>query len=178
MGQGRYDVGLARAHANLGGALLRKGDVDEAIAQCEMALKLRPANADAHANLGSALLQKGFVPQAILHYEKALQTAPASAPTLNNLAQIFATCPDARFRNGARAIQLAKQADEYSGKRNPVFIRTLAAAHAESGDFDEAIKTAERALKLSLAQGKSTLASDLQMDIDLYRLHLPRRAAR
>ena len=177
-GQGRYDVGLARAHANLGGALLRKGDVDEAIAECEMALKLRPANADAHTNLGSALLQKGFVDQAIFHYEKALQTAPASAPTLNNLAQILASCSDARFRNGARAIQLAEQADEYSGKRNPIFIRTLAAAHAESGDFDEAIKTAERALKVSLAQGESALANDLRLDIDLYRLRLPRRDAR
>jgi Flp pilus assembly protein TadD len=176
-GQARHDVGLARAHSNLGGALLRKGDVDEAIAQCEMALKLRPANADAHTNLGSALLQKGLVGEATLHYETALQTAPASAPTLNNLAHIFATCHDAQFRNGSRAILLAEQADRFSGRKNPAFVRTLAAAYAEFGQFDKAINAAERALKLSIAQGDSALANDLRLDIDLYRLKLPRRDA-
>ena len=176
-GQARHDVGIARAHANLGGALLRKGNVDEAIAECETALKLRPANADAHTNLGSALLQKGLAGEAILHYETALRTAPTSAPTLNNLAQIFATSRDAQFRNGSRAILLAKQADQFSGRKNPAFVRTLAAAYAEFGQFDKAINAAERALKLSITQGDSALANDLRLDIDLYRLKLPRRDA-
>jgi Flp pilus assembly protein TadD len=104
-----------------------------------------------------------------------LQTAPASVPTLNNLAQIFATCRDAQFRNGPRAIQLAEQADRFSGGKNPAFVRTLAAAYAEFGQFDKAISAAERALKLSIAQGDSALANDLRLDIDLYRLKLPRR---
>ena len=174
-GQARYSPGLARAHSNLAGALLRKGEVDKAMAECEAALKLRPANADAHTNLGNALLQKGSVAQAIHHYEEALETAPASAPTLNNLAQVFATSKDAQFRNGSRAIELAKRADEFSGRRNPEFIRTLAAAYAEAGQFSEAIEAAERGLKLSIAQGNSALANDLRFDMDLYRVKLPRR---
>lgn len=176
-GEARHNVGIARARANLGGALLRKGDLDQAIAECEMALKLRPANADAHTNLGSALLQKGLAGEAILHYETALQSAPASVSALNNLAQIFATSRDAKFRNGSRAILLAEQADQYSNRKNPAFVRTLAAAYAEFGQFDKAISAAERALKLSITQGDSALANDLRLDIDLYRVKLPRRDA-
>ena len=174
-GQNRYRRGLARAHSNLAGALLRKGKIDEAIAHSEMALKFRPEDADAHTNLGNALLQKGFADQAILHYEKALRTAPESAPTLNNLAQILATSSDAKFRNGTRAIQLANQADRISGGKNPAFIRTLAAAYAEDGQFNAAIDAAERALKLANIQGNLALKNDIQLDIDLYRLKLPRR---
>ncbi len=174
-GQNRYRRALARAHSNLAGALLRKGNIDEAIAHSEMALKLRPEDADAHTNLGNALLQKGFADRAILHYEKALRTAPESAPTLNNLAQILATSSDAKFRNGNRAIQLAIQADRISGGKNPAFIRTLAAAYAEDGQFNAAIDAAERALKLANLQGNLALKNDIQLDIDLYRLKLPRR---
>jgi Flp pilus assembly protein TadD len=175
-GQARHYLGLAHAHSNLGSALLRKGQIDDAIAQCEMALKLRPAYADAHTNLGNALLQKGFVDQAILHYEKALQTAPASTPTLNNLAQIFATSSDPQFRNGARAIQLAEQADQLTRGQNPAFARTLAAAYAENGRFNDAVNTAERALKRATTQDDLTLRNDIRLDIDLYRLNLPRRS--
>ncbi len=174
-GQNRYRRALARAHSNLAGALLRKGKIDEAIAHSEMALKFRPEDADAHTNLGNALLQKGFTDQAILHYEKALRTAPESATTLNNLAQILATSSDVKFRNGTRAVQLANQADRISGGKIPAFIRTLAAAYAEDGQFNSAVDAAERALKLANAQGNLALKNDIQLDIDLYRLKLPRR---
>jgi hypothetical protein len=95
--------------------------------------------------------------------------------TLNNLALIYATCTDAQFRNGFRAIQLAKQADALSEGKNPSIIRTLAAAYAETSRFNEAVAEAERALQLGEAQGNSSLADDVRIDIDLYKLKLPRR---
>jgi tetratricopeptide (TPR) repeat protein len=77
----------------------------------------------------------------------------------------------------SRAIQLAEQADQLSGRKNPSVVRTLAAAYAESGRFNDAIAAAERALKLASAQGDSALVSDLRMDIDLYRMNFPRRSS-
>jgi Flp pilus assembly protein TadD len=88
---------------------------------------------------------------------------------------VLSTCSDAQFRNGSRAIQLAQQADKLAGEKNPVFIRTLAAAYAESGRFNDAIGAAQRALQLAVAKGDSALASELRMDIDLYRMNFPRR---
>ena len=174
-GQGRHSMGLARAHTSLSAVFLGKGQIDDAIAQAEGALKLQPRLADAYTALGDAFLQKQAMGEAIIQFEKTLELAPDSIVALNNLALICATCPDARFRNGPRAIQLAKQADELSGGRNPSVVRTLAAAYAETGQFKEAVATGQRASSLARAQGNLPLANDIGFDIDLYKINLPRR---
>ena len=159
----------ADGHYNLGSALLQEGRIDEAIAHWQKTLSLQPNDAEAHTTLGDALLRKGEIGEAITHYEKALEIAPHSILTLNNLAWALSTCPDASLRNGAKAIELAQKADQLAGGQNPIFIRTLAAAYAENGRFNDAIETAQRALQLATAQGDFALASKLEKDLDLYR---------
>jgi protein O-mannosyl-transferase len=66
----------ARAHTNLGLALLKAGHLPEAIAQGEEALRLRPHYARAHYNLGLALWQARQLPEAIGHYDEALRIDP------------------------------------------------------------------------------------------------------
>src|ERR1019366_3237701 len=46
------------AHNNLGNALLQQDKVDEAIAQYQRALQIKPDTAELHDNLGNALLRK------------------------------------------------------------------------------------------------------------------------
>jgi tetratricopeptide (TPR) repeat protein len=94
---------------------------------------------------------------------------------LNNLAWALSTCPDASLRNGAKAIELAQKADQLAGGMNPIFIRTLAAAYAETGRFNDAIETAQRALQLATAQGDFAVADKLEKDLDLYRTNSPLR---
>ncbi len=48
----------ADAHKNLGVALDKKGQTDEAIRQYQEAIRLKPGDADAHNNLGIALTRK------------------------------------------------------------------------------------------------------------------------
>jgi tetratricopeptide (TPR) repeat protein len=120
-------------------------------------------------------VRKGEVSQAIAHYETALEIAPRATSTLNNLAWALSTCPDALQRNGAKAIELAEQADQLAGGKNPFFIRTLAAAYAENGRFNDAIETAQRALQLATAQDNFALANKLEKDLDLYRTNVPLR---
>ena len=52
----------------------------------------------------------------------------------------MATCPDARFRNGKKAVELATRACELTEWKLADMIDSLAAAHAEAGDFDAAVK--------------------------------------
>jgi len=52
-------------------------------------------------------------------------------------------------------------------------LRTLVAALAESGRFDEAKETAQRALQATEMWHNSALANTLQDEIALYELSLP-----
>src|SRR6516164_5625153 len=133
----------ADAYFNLGSVLFQQGRIDQAIAQWQAALAIRPRDAEAHRNVADALRKQGKVKEAISEYEQALNIAPEDGVALNSLAWILATCSDGSMRDGARAVTLATRAVQVSGGRNPSFVRTLAAAHAEVGQFAEAASTAE-----------------------------------
>jgi protein O-mannosyl-transferase len=66
----------ARAHTNLGLALLRAGQLPQAIAQDEEALRIRPHYARAHYNLGLVLWQAGQLREAIAEYQEAVRIDP------------------------------------------------------------------------------------------------------
>jgi len=161
----------ADAYFNLGSVRFQQGQIDQAIAQWRKALAIRPRDAEAHRNVADALRKQGKVQEAVLEYEQALNIAPEDSVALNNLAWILATCSDGSMRDGARAVTLAERAVQASGGRNPSFLRTLAAAHAEAGQFDEAAATAEVAKALANRQSKPKLARRLEEEITLYRAH-------
>jgi tetratricopeptide (TPR) repeat protein len=163
----------AEAHYNLAILLRQEGRVDEAIAHYQKALQINPGSARAHNNLGKALLQKGRVDEAIAHFQKALEINPVEPAVQNNLAWLLATCPQASLRNGNEAVELARQANELTGGKNPVILNTLAAAFAEAGRFSEAVETAQRALRLAEAQSNAGLAGQLQFEMKLYQAGSP-----
>ena len=170
----RPDDFLARY--GLGHALLEKGELDNAIQACRSALSLRPLDADCHTTLAIALEERGNPAEAVQHYERALKIAPSSISTLTNLAWLLATSRDASLRNGPRAVELAKQADRLVGGTNTLVLRTLAAAYAENGEFANAIRIANSAMRLARMHGEDSLATDLDQQIALYQLGMPYRA--
>ena len=169
----RPDYFLARY--GLGHALLEGGKFDAAIEHSRAALLIQPNNADCQTILAIALDEEGQSVEAVKHYEKALEISPQSVSALNNLAWLLATGSNASLRNGARAIQLATQADQLSGGTNALVLRTLAAAYAEAGQFGKAIESARSAMQLGRSQGDDSLVTELQQQIALYELGLPYR---
>jgi tetratricopeptide (TPR) repeat protein len=163
------------AHFILGMVLFQKGQLDEAIAQWRTTLLIQPNYAEAHTGIGNAVLRKGSLPEAIGHYEKAIAGPRPAQHALNNLAWILSTCLDGSFRNGPRGVELARQAVQLTHGENSGFLRTLAAAYAEAGRFNDAIETANRALQTANAQHDADLANKLQHDLDLYRVNSPLR---
>jgi protein O-mannosyl-transferase len=159
----------ADAYFNLGSVLFQQGRTEQAIAQWKNALEIRPTDAEAHRNMASALRKTGNVKGAILQYEQALDITPEDSVALNNLAWILATSSDASIRDGGRSVMLAVKAVQVSGGKDPNFVRTLAAARAEAGQFTEAVATAETAKALASAQSKPQLASTLEEEIARYR---------
>jgi Flp pilus assembly protein TadD len=164
------------AYYNRANLLLAKGKVDEAIADWEKTLQLQPNDGDVHTCLGNALLRKGSLNEAIAHYETALALAPEDPRSRNNLAWILATSSDGKIRDSGKAVEFAQQAVAISGGKEPQFLRTLAAAYAESGRFPESIAAAQQAAMIANMQGKPRLANNVQKDLLLYRASIPLRA--
>jgi Flp pilus assembly protein TadD len=65
------------AHNNLGAALARHGQVDEAVAHFTKALEFNPSDAGSYYNLGNVFAGRGQVSEAVAHYQKALDLASA-----------------------------------------------------------------------------------------------------
>jgi tetratricopeptide (TPR) repeat protein len=168
------DPSYAPAHSDLGYALLQTGRVDESFAHLQAALRVDPNYVAAHSNLANTLLQMGRVDEAVSHLQKVLAIAPRDSEAQKNMAWVLATCPDARIRNGAKAVQLAELANQ-ADSRNPIIKATLAASYAETGRFPDAIKAAERALQLAIDSGNVALAEGIRVQIVIYRSGHPFR---
>jgi tetratricopeptide (TPR) repeat protein len=158
---------------NLGSVLFQQGRTDDAIAQWQKALATQPNDAGFHTALGNAFLKKGLQKDAIAEYEHAARISPQDPMAGNNLAWLLATSSDASIRDGPKAMELAEQAVQLSSGKDPSYLRTLAAACAETGRFSEAKETAQRALQAAQVQGNSTLANAIRDEIALYELALP-----
>jgi len=158
---------------NLGSVLFQHGRTDEAIAQWQKALATQPNDAGFHTVLGNAFLKKGLQKDAIAEYEHAARISQQDPMARNNLAWLLATSSDASIRDGPKAMELAKQAVQLSGGKDPNYLRTFAAACAETGRFAEAKETAQQALQAAQNQGNSTLANAIRDEIALYELALP-----
>jgi tetratricopeptide (TPR) repeat protein len=171
----RLQPNYADAYYNRGSVLFAKGRTDEAIADLEKTLQIQPNDADAHTGLGNALLRKGSLHEAIAQYEKALALAPEDPHSRNNIAWVLATASDASIRDGGKAVGFAQEAVQLSGGREPRFLRTLAAAYAESGRFSEALAVAQQAVVIATMQEKTDVRNRLERDLVLYRGRLPLR---
>jgi tetratricopeptide (TPR) repeat protein len=165
----------AEAENNLGKTLLEKGRVDEAIADFEKVLQLKPDHVNACYNLGLALLRKGRVGEAIACFQKVLQIKPDFPEAQNDLAWVFATSPQASLRDGVKAVELAERANQLARGKKPVFLRTLAAAYAEAGRFDDAVQNVQKAIELAQAAGQQPLVEQLNGELILYKAGRPFR---
>jgi protein O-mannosyl-transferase len=163
------------ARLNLGVALLRQGKTSEAILHLNQALELQPNWPEAEQYFGFAMMDAGRVDEAIQHFYKALRLNPNLVPALKRLAWIRATQPDAKRRDASEALTLATRAAKITSYKDADALDVFAAALAEAGRFDEAIRTGEQARNLALRANQTELARKIAYQLDLYRLGLPYR---
>ena len=90
---------------------------------------------------------------AIADLEKAHGLKPDDTGILNNLAWLMATSPNEAIRNAERSIALAEKACEGTDWQEAHIISTLAAGHAEKGDFEMARKFSRQAVEADAAAG-------------------------
>jgi tetratricopeptide (TPR) repeat protein len=94
---------------------------------------------------------------------------------MSTLAWILATHSDPDLRNPPEAINLALRACEIANYQNPRFLDTLAAAYAAADRFEDAVPTAQKALKIIAATDNKELTQNIQDRLDLYKQKKPFR---
>ena len=124
--------------------------------------------------LGADFLRRGKFAEALTHYTEAIRLNPGYAEAYNDRAMILAACPEAKYRDGLQALEAATRACELTYWNQPAYLDTLAAAHAESGDFAAAVKWQTRAI--ALLPDAST-KDDYQSRLILYQSRKPYREA-
>ena len=159
----------AAAYINRGTACLRRHDYDRAIADYGQAIQLNPKDARAYVNRGTAYLRKLDYEKAIVDYEYAIQLNPRHAAACKSLASVLATCPEAAFRDGKKAVEHATKACVLSDWKDSGAIKTLAAACAETADFDNAVKWQTKYLEAPNLSSSGIL--DAKNRLELYQAH-------
>ncbi|MCI0335751.1 MAG: carboxypeptidase regulatory-like domain-containing protein [Planctomycetes bacterium] len=123
----------------------------EAIESLSKTLQEQADNVRALLDRALAFETVGEHGNAMADYEKVIELKSDGIGNLiahNNLAYLLSTAPDDSIRNGKRAVELAKKAQQLSTEPMPDIVDTLAAAYAEAGDFDEAVKAQQQAIEM------------------------------
>ena len=176
----------ARAHANLGIALLKHGQAAEACKELELALDLEPNNYLAGITLARLHFEAGRIIEAEHWYEKLISLYPETAAVevglsnvliqagridearvhLSRAAVLDARDPYVRFLLGAIYLQksdLRRALSEFRAAsnldfRNPQLYHAIGVAYALQGDHSRAEKAFKTALNLAPESAKTVVS--------------------
>ncbi len=140
-------------------------------------LKDQPDNVNALHGKGDALLSYGKHAEAVKAYEAALKLEnDQTSGVLNNLAWVLATSPNGEVRNGEKALEYGVKACEETGYQQAHILSTLAAAHAEKGDFEAARKWSKEAVKVAGDdESAAEIRDHLKKELSAYEKNEPWR---
>ena len=158
------------AYNNRGVLLRLQSKYEEAIKDYSKAIELFGKYSAAYANRGFALRQLGRYEEAVADFNKAISYDPMSHEVANDFAWLLATCPDSKYRDPVKAIELADMACKSTNREEGTYLDTLAAAYAAAERYDDAIKSGEEALERLKNDNQSV---DVHARVELYREKKP-----
>ncbi len=136
----------------LGDALMKAGRNDEARTRLVAALESTACDSQARALLAHlSFVERNYRAQHEI-LRVGAEECPKSLNLWNNYAYALATCPEASQRNGEEALRLALAVTEGEGGERSGHVDTLAAAHAELGNFAAATAASKRSIELESAR--------------------------
>lgn len=169
----KLDLHNADGWYNLAAAFEGLKRYDEASQAFATALKLRPEDADTHVRLAAVMTKLGKYKEAVAEYREALKQKPDFLAALAQLSWLLSSRPSAEFHNSAEAVELALKADELTRHQAPNVLVVLDVAYAAAGRFDDAIKTAEKLVKMATDNNLREIATKATARIELYKAGKP-----
>jgi hypothetical protein len=109
--------------------------------------------------------------EAVKWWRRAVEGGEACV--FNDLAWLLATSENSAIRDGPNAVAYAAKAVAATNRKEPTHLGTLAAAFAEAGQFEQAVKTQQEAIALLLTEAEK---NDYRTRLKLYEAKVPYRA--
>jgi len=122
-----------------------KKEHQKAIIDYNVAIRLDSQSAFAYSNRASAWAALHQFGKALADLDQAIQIDGTYARAFGNRAWLWSTCPDPKYRDGKKAVASATKACELTHHTDPALLDVLAAAFAEAGDYDSAVKWQSKA---------------------------------
>lgn len=161
-------IGALAGQARLLGAL---GRFDEAADLYGRAVELEPRSVEHRRGEATALILGGRHGEAVERLEAGLVLLPNSVELQEILARHLAASPDPSARDGKRAVELAREL--YEERPTPVTLETLAMAHAEAGDFEQAVSWQEKLMETAAEYEGTDDYVRMRANLELYRQERP-----
>jgi tetratricopeptide (TPR) repeat protein len=168
----RLKPSTAQYHETRGYILRRQGQMDQALKSFEEAINLDPKRGNTYCQRAYVWSAKGDREKMLQDLDKGIQLSPDNAKAWGDRAWLLATSPIDEHRDGTLAIEAATKACELTFWKNPGYLRALAAAYAETGNFAEAVKRQEKSLE-NATQIPEKRRADYESRLALYREHKP-----
>jgi Tfp pilus assembly protein PilF len=165
----RLKPGNAETEFNLALTLSQQGQWSEAAELFKETLADHSSDAKAHYEFAVTLFHLKQTREAMGEYAAALLILPDYPDALDGLAWVLSTDANAGFRNGNQAVAMAERACALTGRNDPLKLKTLAAAYAETGRFGEAITTVRAANDLAVNANRQEVTTECELMLENFQ---------
>jgi protein O-mannosyl-transferase len=165
----------AEAHFCMG-QLLVATDANLALQEYRRVLAIDPKHTRAMEGAVDILSAQGRLPEALQTARQALSLDGNLQLSLGVAAGILAGYEDPNFRDGKLALEYALRLCRITRDADPRSLDVLAGAYAETGNYDQAVQTVQKAIDQATAKGWQTWAEMFRAHQRLYLAKKPFRA--
>ena len=169
----RYNPNYLQAQMALGDVLRGSGRVEASLAHYAGAVQIDPLAAEARFNYAIALVRLRRYGDARAWLEESVRVQPDRPELAHALARLLASAPDARVRDGQRALAMTKQLA--STNSNTEVGESMAMAFAEVGAYRDAVAVQRDVMEAVRQGGDAADLRRLTANLQLYESGRPCR---